>query len=85
LNIDHPVILGVLAVAGIVLARRVRGLYLVERFYHPARWFLLRSIGNDQAQEVLDPVDLYRTEIARRQAATYVVKTPDGRMMTVRG
>jgi hypothetical protein len=86
-NFDaSPPVLGVFAVVCVILARKSRGLYLIENLYHPARWYILRMTGQDPLQDVLNPDELYVSKVERRQAkTTYIIQKADGRRLTVQG
>lgn len=75
------------ALGGIVLARRSRGLYLIEQVFYVLRFQAMMYLEKDEAQGVLDPATLYRggkQERQRAAASTYVVRRPDGATMMVR-
>jgi len=74
---------GVFAVVGIVLAKRTRGLYVMESLYYIARWWLASRVVQDDERTVVDPDRLYKSSRKERRGRTYVVRSPGGQVLTV--
>jgi hypothetical protein len=74
----------IVVVLVVLLVRRVRGLYLAEQAGYWLR-ALARSIFNEGQSSRLDPLRLYQIQAAPVESAAYLVKTPDGQIMTVKG
>lgn len=80
----HPVLYAVSVGIGIIVARRVRGMYLAQRVWNLLIWHLTNRF---EGETVLAPDELY---VSRRQAEVrspeqhmLVVRRPDGAVYTV--
>jgi hypothetical protein len=81
---DSPLVQGSCALAGVVLARRARGLYAAESLYYLGRWFLVARIWGEDEEKALDPERLYRAAPRDHGGTTYIVRSPAGQVITVK-
>ena len=69
--------------AGVLLTRKSKGMYVIQRLYYQAAWFVRAALSDE---ELLDPSELYQSESSTRQqdgGRIYIVRRPDGRTYTV--
>lgn len=86
LGLQSPVAALLFSLAGVLAARRIRGLYLYQRAWAVAAWAYRRRVNG---AAVLDPAALYAPSAGdparggRRTPQTYIVRRPDGQSFTV--
>lgn len=82
--VERLLVQGGFALAAVVLARRSRGLYVAESLYYTSRWFILARVLGEHERITLDPGRLYGAAPCHGRSSTYVVRSPEGQVMTVR-